>query len=98
MFTREEKAVVSRYLARDISSRSYWYNFAPYLIPPVAFAAFGLWRTDFLGMAVAFGVLLFLALWYLSYGLKSSVSLQSALRKYENAVNALEQPEADGKN
>ena len=93
MFTRDEKDAIARYLALDLGPRSFWFSFLPYLLPPIAFAAFGLWRSDFLSMAVAFGVLLFLALWYLSYQSTTAINIRSALRKYEEVVRGLERPD-----
>ena len=94
MLTRDEKDAISRYLAMDLRANRFWWIFAPYLVPPLVFAGYGLWKMEFLAMAVAFGVLLFLALWYLAYQRKSSPHIQSAVRKYEEAVRALERPEA----
>ena len=94
MLTRNEKDAITRYLAMDQSPRKFWWDFSPYLVPPLAFAAYGLWKMEFLAMAVAFGVLLFLALWYLSYQANVSAHIRSAVRKYEEAVRALEKPDA----
>lgn len=94
MLTRAEKDAISRYLAMDQRPSRFWWDFSPYLVPPLLFAAYGLWKAEFLAMTVAFGVLLFLALWYLSYHANTSKHIHSAVHKYEDAVRALEKPDA----
>lgn len=94
MLTRDEKDAISRYLAIDQRPSRFWWHVSPYLVPPLAFAAYGFWKMEFLAMSVAFGVLLFLCLWYLSYQANVSAHIHSAVRKYEEAVRALEDPDA----
>ena len=95
MLTRDEKDTIARYLALDPNPRQLWWDMAPYLGPLIVFAAYACWSREFLAMALAFVVLLFLAIWYVSYQARSWVHLHSALRKYEETVRALEQPDAE---
>ncbi|HRY07531.1 MAG TPA: hypothetical protein P5114_10445 [Hyphomicrobiaceae bacterium] len=94
MLTKDEKKVVAYYLAWRENPGRFWWNMAPFLIPPVAFAAYGLWKRDLMAMALAFAVLAFFALWYVVTQNRMSQHFYSALRKYEDAVRALDQPDA----
>lgn len=92
MLTQREKAVISYYLATRGTPWKFFWDLSPYLLPPVVFAGYGLWKADFTAMAFAFAVLLFLAFWYLVVQARTSVPFYSALAKYEDAVRALEKP------
>ena len=93
--TKAEKAVVAQFLAAEGSLRKFWWEISPFLMPPIAFASYGLWKHELVAIALAFVVLLFLVLWYLTVQFRSWTHFHSALRKYEDAVRALEQPDAD---
>lgn len=94
MLTAEEKKAVMRYLAHDESRSRFWWDMFPYLAPPAAFAVYGVWRGELAAVALAFSVLFLSALWYLAQQIGASIQLQSAVRKYETAVKALEKPDA----
>ena len=88
-FTDEEKAVVARLLHRKPSAREALSDYAIYIIPSLAFAIYSTWAHDFVAALVAYGSLLFVAVWYLSYSQKVSRPLFSALQKYEKHSNKL---------
>jgi hypothetical protein len=94
MLTADERRVIAQYLAQGTDSRKLWLEVFPYLFPPVVFAIFGIWQRDFAAVALAFVVLLALAIWYLARQHDASQHFYTALRKYEGAVQALKMPES----
>lgn len=94
MLTEDERKVIAQFLAQGGSSRKFWLDVSPYLFPPVVFAIFGIWQRDFAAVALAFVVLLALAIWYLLRQDGVSQHFYTALRKYEDAVQALKMPES----
>ncbi|MFV0367835.1 MAG: hypothetical protein ACK5KM_05200 [Hyphomicrobiaceae bacterium] len=93
MLTKEEKRIVAYYLATRVTLISSLLQFVPFLLPPIAFAAYGIWKQDILAITFAFAVLLVFAVWYLVSQYLSASHLLSALRKYEDAVRALDKPD-----
>ncbi|MEM9027896.1 MAG: hypothetical protein AAGC70_05975 [Pseudomonadota bacterium] len=63
MLTRQEKHAIAQFLAYDQTHRRYWFDLSPYLVPPAAFAVYGLWAREFEALVIALGVLWFLAIW-----------------------------------
>ena len=94
MLTRDEKSAIARYLATEHTPGSLWWEMSPYLLPPVAFAIYGAWRREVDVVTIAFAVLLALVVWYLSYANSKSKHLLSAVRKYEDALKALHEPDS----
>ena len=92
MLTQREKAVVSYYLATRATPRKFLWDLSPYLLPPIVFGGYGLWKPDFTAKGLGFAVLLVLALWSLVVPARMSVPFYTALAKYEHAVRALEKP------
>lgn len=93
MLTREEKIVVVAILARR-DDRLFWWDYLPYLAPPIVLAAYGLWVRDIGTVFLAFVLLLFFSVWYVVRQKSMAHDFTSAVRKYENAVRALEKPDA----
>jgi hypothetical protein len=90
--TDEEKHLVSSVLRNPPGRKEAIFEYGVYLAPSVLFAAYGLWRHDFVAEFVAFCGLLIAVLVYLSYTRHSSKVYYSLLRKYEEETGALTPP------
>jgi len=87
--TEDEKVVVAQLLSRKPSARDMFSDYAMFVVPSLAFAIYSIWAHDFVAALVAYGSLLFVAVWYLWHSQRVSGSLYTALRKYENVSNKL---------
>lgn len=65
--------------------------YGAYLLPSVLFAAYGVWRKDFVAALVAYVVLLVVVLLYIGWVHGASKALRSALEKYEARTGALQE-------
>jgi hypothetical protein len=94
--TPEERSTILRYLARPPRGRfDYFFAFAVYLIPSFLFALYGVWRSDFVAVAVAYLVLLIAIVYIIGYQTRSSRPFYSAIKKLvEHASGASEPPPA----
>ena len=70
--------------------------YGAYLLPSVLFAAYGVWRKDFVAALVAYVVLLVVVLLYIGWVRGASKTLCSALEKYEARTGALQEPRRKG--
>jgi len=89
MLTTEEKRVVRQFLVQKRSRLDAVFEYGIYVAPSLAFALYGIWRVDLIAVLVAYGALLSVVVLYLSRARRWSQPLKSAVRKYEQAVNAL---------
>lgn len=89
-FTEEEKRIVHRILQRVPGKHEGLLIYSVYIFPSLLFAAYGLWKRDFVAVLVAYIALLVVALMYLSYTRGDGHALYSAVRKYEDEVGALQ--------
>jgi hypothetical protein len=91
-FTDEEKAVIWKVLKKSPGKFGAVFDYGVYVLPTILFSGYGLWKSDFAAMVVAYLALLIVVVLYLSHSHKTSESLRTALQKYENKVNALKEP------
>jgi hypothetical protein len=91
--TPEERSTITRYLARPPRGRfDYFVAYAIYLIPSFVFAIYGIWKNDFIAVAVAYLVLLIAILYIIGYQTRSSGLFYAAIKKLSDGPDA---PTAD---
>ena len=80
--TSEEQSTIRRYLARPPRGRlDYFSGFAIYLVPSFLFAIYGIWKSDFVAVALAYLVLLIAIVYIIGYQTRSSGLFYSAIKK-----------------
>jgi len=89
VLTLDEQDAVRQFLNADESRIHFWWDFSPYFLPPIVIAIYGIWKADLVAVAVAFGLMVFLAIWYLSHLGRVNRNLRSAMAKYEDKCRAL---------
>jgi len=89
MLTTEEKRVVRQFLVQKRSRLDAVFEYGICIAPSLAFAIYGIWRADLIAILVAYGALLTVVVLYLSKARRWSEPLKTAVRKYEETVNAL---------
>ena len=87
-----EKRAVSSFLRPRSRGWERGMFYGAYVLPSVLFAAYGVWRKDFVAAFVAYVVLLVVVLLYLGWVRDASKTLRSALEKYEARTGALREP------
>lgn len=88
-FTTEEKLLASRILKEKRGRAQAFFGYAVYIFPSLLFASYGLYKTDFGAIVVAYLALLLVAIIYLSYANNSSMTLKGLIEKYEEQIKSL---------
>lgn len=86
MLSDDEKALVSRLIQEKSDYKRLMFDYAVYILPTAAFAAYGIIKEDFFAVLVAYGALLFMVIIYIGYTHQLSKTLRSALLKYEEKI------------
>ncbi len=98
-FTEEEKKIIAQMIQKMPGKAAFLFEYLAYVVPSVLFAIYGLWKGDFIAVAVAYAALLIVALAYLNYTHRYVGPLYSAIKKYETCVGALsKKPEPEVRN
>ena len=80
--TSKERSTIERYLARPPRGRlDYFSSFAVYIVPSFLFALYGLWKSDFVAVGMAYLVLLIAIAYIIAYQSRSSGLFYSAINK-----------------
>jgi hypothetical protein len=91
--TPEEQSTITRYLARPPRGRAdYFSAFAVYLVPSFLFVLYGLWKRDFVAVALAYLTLLIAIVYIIGYQTRSSGLFYTAIQKL--AEHQSDQPKA----
>jgi len=85
----EEKDAVARAIRRKTSWIEITFSYAVYILPSLLFATYAYWKKDYIAFLVAYSALFIVCVWYLIYSFSVGNHLYSALKKYEEATNAL---------
>lgn len=85
----EEVNAVTTYLATPDSRFSGWGTYVAFVAPSLIFSIYGIFYVDPVALALAYIILVAIGVWFLSYSTQKTHHLISALRKYENEVQAL---------
>jgi len=89
VLTDEERRVIHRILTREPNKKESIFSYGVYILPSLIFAAYGLWKHDYIAILAAYLALFIVAVMYLSYVHDSGRVLYSAVKKYEERLGLL---------
>jgi hypothetical protein len=79
--TREEQRAITRYLTDPRGRIDTFFDYGIYFVPSLLFGLYGMWREDFIAVAVGYVVLFGLVAYLISYNRQSAPLLRSAVQK-----------------
>lgn len=86
ILTPEEQSTISRFLTEPRGTLDRFLQYAIYFVPSLAFGLYGIWKADFVAVALAYAVLLGLVAYLIRHQGRANPVFRSAIRKLiENA-------------